>query len=101
MIDVRSWPKKWNDATLRRVVTLPENSPSRPWPMLGMLALGLVVGSALGGYVVSQRSRMKQVDKYAHRMRDELAGMGKPEVKPLDVVTSTRSNHRRKAASEV
>lgn len=82
-------------------MTLPEHSPSRQWPLVGMLALGLVAGSALGGYLVSQRSRMKQVDKYAHRMRDELDGMGKHEVKPVAVATSTRSNHRRKAASEV
>ena len=85
MIDVRSWPKKWNDATLRRVVTLPENSPSRPWPMLGMLAIGLVVGAALGGYAVSQRSQMKRLATYAQRMRDELT-VGKVEaVKPIAV----------------
>jgi hypothetical protein len=84
VIDFRSWPKKWNDATLRRVVTLPENSPSRPWPMLGMLALGLVVGAALGGYAVSQRSQMKRLATYAQRMRDELTvGRSKPSSRSL------------------
>jgi hypothetical protein len=102
VIDLRSWPKRWNDASLRRIATLPENSPSRPWPLLGMLALGLVAGAALGGYAMSQRSQMKRLSLYAHRMRDELAARGRVEtVKPVAVVTSTRSNHRRKATSEV
>jgi hypothetical protein len=101
-MDLMSWPKKWNDASLRRIATLPENSPSRPWPLLGMLALGLVAGAALGGYAVSQRSQMKRLPVNAQRMRDELADEGRVEaVTPVAVVTSTRSNHRRKATSEV
>jgi hypothetical protein len=108
-MDLRSWPKKWNDAShrwndasLRRIATLPEYSPSRPWPLLGMLALGLVAGAALGGYAVSQRSQMKRLATYAHRVGDELASMGTVEgVKPVAVVTPPRSNHRRKAALEV
>ena len=103
MMDFRSWPKKWNDASLRQIARLPEDSPSRTWPLLGMLALGLVAGAALGGYAVSQRSQMKRLAMYGHRMSDELAAMGKDEaIKPsVSVVTSHRSNHRRKAASEV
>jgi hypothetical protein len=102
VIDLRSWPKRWNDASLRRIATLPENSQSRPWPLLSMLALGLVAGAALGGYAVSQRSQMKRFSTYAHGMRDELAARGRVEaVKPVAAVTSTRSNHRRKATSEV
>ena len=101
-MDFRSWPKKWNDASLGDFVTMPEYSPSRPWPLLGMLGIGLVVGAALGGYAVSQRSQMKRLAKHAHRMGDELAAMGKAEAaKPAAVVEATRSNHRRKAASEV
>jgi hypothetical protein len=70
--------------------------------MFGMLALGLVAGAALGGYAVSQRSQMKRLATYAHRMGDEMAAMGKDEaVKPVHVAASQRSNHRRKAASEV
>jgi hypothetical protein len=100
-MDLRSWPKKWNNAALRRIATLPENSPSRTWPLLGMLALGLVAGATLGGYAVSQRSQMKRLATYAHRVRDELAAIGEPEVKSVAAVTAPRSNHRRKATSEV
>ena len=109
MIDLRSWPKKWNDAGLRQLVTLPEDTRSSPWPMLGMLAIGLVAGAALGGYAASQRSHMARLAGYAHRMGDEPAVMGgdeginkgiKDELKPSPV-TSNRSNHGRKAASEV
>jgi hypothetical protein len=102
MMDFRSWPKKWNDASLRQIARLPENSSSRTWPLLGMLALGLVAGAALGGYAVSQRSQMKRLAMYGRRVRDELTDMGKDEaVKPVAVATSRDSNHRRKAASEV
>ena len=99
-MDIRSWPKKWNDASLRQFATLPEFSPSpRPWPLLGMLALGLVAGVAIGGYTVSQRSHMRRLAGYAHRMGDGLADMSTDEVeRPL---TAPRSNHRRKAAAEV
>jgi hypothetical protein len=94
------WPKRWSDASLGDIATLPEFSRSRPWPMLGMLAIGLVAGAALGGYAVSQRAQMKRLATYAHRVSDELTGMdGAESAEP--VVTSTRSNHRRKATSEV
>jgi hypothetical protein len=98
-MDLRSWPKRWNDASLRQIATLPEFPQSRPWPLLGMLAIGLVAGAALGGYAVSQRSQMKRLSSYAHRMGEELAAMSSDEdVKP--VATSSRSNHRRKAVAE-
>jgi hypothetical protein len=108
-MDLRSWPKKWNDASqkwndasLRQIATLPEYPRSRPWPLLGILAAGLVAGAAIGGYAVSQRSQMKRLATYAHRMGDELGAMGTPEaVKPVVVVMSPRPIHRRKAASEV
>jgi hypothetical protein len=98
--DLRTLGKHWNDAALERIAAgLPRRAQSRPWPMLGMLALGLVAGAALGGYAVTQRARMKRLATYAHSMRDEL--VGEPEDKPAAVVTSTPSNHRRKATSEV
>ncbi len=100
-MDITSWPKKWNDASLRDIAHLPEFSRSRPWPMLGMLALGLVAGVAIGGYAASQRSQMKRLANYAHRLGDELAGLDDAPVKPPSVVTSPRSNHRRKAAAKV
>jgi hypothetical protein len=67
-----------------------------------MFALGLVAGVALGGYAAAQRSHMKRLGSYAHRMGDELAAMGTDEeAEPAGVDTTTRSNHRRKATSEV
>ena len=79
---------------------LPRRAPSRTWPLLGMLALGLVAGAAIGGYAVSQRSHMKRLSDYAHRMGDELSGLDTDEDNPV-AVTTHRSNHRRKATSEV
>jgi hypothetical protein len=98
LIDLRSWPKRWNESGLRDIAILPENSGSRPWPLIGMLAIGLVAGAALGGYAVSQRNQMQRLARHAHRMADELAAMGSEE-SPKQV--TSRSNHRRKATSEV
>ena len=100
-MDLRSWGKKWNDAPTGRFVTLPENRPAQAWPLLAMLALGLVAGAGFGGYVVSQRAHMKRLAQYAHRMGDELAVLAQPDAEPAAAATSPRSNHRRKAASEV
>lgn len=71
----------------------------RPWPLLGMLAIGLVAGVAIGGYTVSQWSHMRRLAGYAHRMGDELGDMATDEAERPP--TATRSNHRRKAAAEV
>ncbi len=98
MRDFTSWPKKWNDASLGDFVALPEfQQGGRQWSMFGMLALGLVAGAAIGGYAVTQRAQMKRLAKHARRMGDELAAMGDGDV----VKPTTRSNHRRKATSEV
>jgi hypothetical protein len=101
--DLKSWGRHWNDTAMERIAdALPRSSPSRTWPLLGMLALGLVAGAALGGYVVSQRSHMKRLSDYAHRMGDQLANSETlDEDEPAPVVTTHRSNHRRKARSEV
>jgi len=98
MTDFRSWPKKWNDASLSDLVVLPEfKQSSGPWPLIGMLAVGLVAGAAIGGYAVSQRAQIKRLAKRARRMSDELAAMSDTdEVKP-----ATRDNHRRKATAEI
>jgi hypothetical protein len=94
------WPKRWNDASLRDIATLPEFSRSRPWPMFGMLALGLVAGAALGGYAVSQRAQIKRLAMRAQGMADELAmGEVEPDRRPAETIH--RSNHGRKATSEV
>ena len=101
LTDLRSWGKHWNDAAIERIAgALPRSSPSRTWPLLGMLALGLVAGAVLGGYAVSQRSHMKRLSDYAHRMGDELAPDDSDDDSPV-AVTTHRSNHRRKATSEV
>ena len=101
LADLKSWGKHWNDAALERIAdALPRSSQSRTWPMLGMLALGLVAGAAIGGYAVSQRSHMKRLSDYAHRMGDELTPEDIDDDGPV-AVTTHRSNHRRKATSEV
>jgi hypothetical protein len=100
-MDLAAWRNRFGDINLRRIAILPEKPQSRAWPLLGMLALGLVTGAALGGYAISQRSQMKRLSTYAHRMRDELATMGKVEAEPDAAGSVPRSNHRRKAASEV
>jgi len=101
VIDLRSWPKRQNDASLRQIATLLENATSRRWPMLGMFALGMVAGAALGGYAVSHRSKLKRPGTHAHRGVDDPVGVATAEnVKPAEVVT-IGANHRRKAALEV
>jgi hypothetical protein len=96
-----SWPRDWNRAAMRRIRALEPEAPSRTWPLLGMLALGLVAGAALGGYAVSQRQQIKRLAVYARRMRDDFAGIGEPARETVAVATPRRSNHRRKATSEV
>ena len=96
-----SWPKGWNEAARRRMAILEGKTPSRPWPLLGMLALGLLAGAALGAYAVSQRSQVKRLAIYPGRMRDDFAGIGEPALKAVAVGTPRRSNHRRKATAEV
>ena len=99
--DLKSWGRHWNDAAMERIAdVLPRSSPSRTWPMLGMLVLGLVAGAAIGGYAVSQRSHLKRLSDYAHPMGDELSSSDSDDDNPV-AVTTHRSNHRRKATSEV
>ena len=92
MIDMRSWPKKWNDASLRQIATLPENS-SGGWSLLGMFAVGVVAG-ALGSFAMTQRSQLKRL---AMRAMD---GMDDESIRVVAKPASTL-NHRRKAASKV
>jgi hypothetical protein len=104
MTDLRSWAKKWNDASLRQIATMRERESSRRWPLVGMFAIGLVAG-AIGSYAVTQRSQIKLMARRALMLRDEVVGeFGMAEVaKPVSVTShrSNRSNHRRKAAAEV
>ena len=98
MSNLRSLPKQWNDAAMRRIAERLDR-PRSGWPLLGMLALGLIAGAAIGGYAVSQRAQLKRLSIYTRRMGGELAGMGRSEDEPELIVP--RSNHRRKATSEV
>ena len=102
MTDLRSWAKRWNDASLRQIATLREPSPPSRWPLLGMFATGLVAG-AIGSYAVTQRSQIKRFVRRAliarRRVIDEFGGV--KVAKPVSVTTSHRSNHRRKAVAEV
>ena len=99
--DLRTWVKRWNEASLRRIVTLREPASSRRWPLFGMFAIGLVAG-AVGSYAVTQRSQIKRLATLAFMARNE----GFDEVREDEVaqpvsVTSHRSNHRRKSAVKV
>jgi hypothetical protein len=86
---------------MRRIGALQPEAPSRTWPLLGMLALGLLAGAALGGYAVSHRSQIKRFAVYSGRMRDDFAGNGEPARNTVAVGNPRRSNHRREATTEV
>jgi len=86
---------------MRRIARRLDSAQPSRWPLLGMLALGLVAGAAIGGYAVSQRSQLKRLSAYVRQMGDGLTDLGTPEAKTVAVVTVPRSNHRRKATSEV
>ena len=86
---------------MRRLASLERRTPSRTWPLLGMLVLGLVAGAALGGYAMSQRSQLKRFATYAGRVREAMARMGRSELESVDTAKTPRTNHRRKATSEV
>jgi len=102
VIDLTSLRKRWNDAALPQIPTLPFEPQSRTWPLLGMLAIGLVAGAALGGYAMSQRSQLRRLAMHAYRMGDEPDDMRRVDAAPpVAATTSTLSNHRRKTASEV
>jgi hypothetical protein len=68
--------------------------------MLGMLALGLVAGAAIGGYAVSKRAQIKRLAMRAGGTADEPA-IGEVEAVQSPTDAARRSNHGRKAPSEV
>jgi hypothetical protein len=99
--DLRSLGKHWNHVAMQRIAaSLPENARPRPWPLFGMLLIGLVAGAAIGALAVSQRSQISRLALRARRVRDEMTSMGKVDVEPV-TVTTHRANHRRKETSEV
>jgi len=98
MSDLRSWGKHLNDAALERISdALPRTSRTRVMPMIGMLLLGLLAGAAIGGYVISQRSRLNRFGEYPGGKAGEGIDL---EDEPVGVRTH-RANNRRKATSEV
>src|SRR5581483_11910117 len=97
--DLRSWPRQWNEAAMRRLVQRYEPSQPSRWTLFGMLALGLVAGAAVGGYAVSQRSRFERLPELALRVREMRAGRRLQDDGEATVV-AVSSNPRRKATSE-
>jgi hypothetical protein len=96
--DLRSRGKQFNDAALERIAEAwPRRSPSRTWPLLGVLAIGLMAGAAIGAYAVS---RMNRLSEYPDHMGGEPAEAdGDEDVEPV-AVTTHRTNHRRKGITE-
>jgi hypothetical protein len=101
VIRLKSWPKQWNDAAMRRIANRFERPRRSLWPLIGVLGLGLVAGAAIGGYAVSQRAQLKRISTYARRMKFGLAEIGTPDREPAEVISVPRSNHGRKATAEV
>jgi hypothetical protein len=102
MTDLRSLGKQWNQAAIERIAAgLPRRTPSRPWPRVGMLAVGLVAGAALGGYAVSRFARMRRLVAYTQRTGDVAAIHRDRPIHPAVAARSPRSNRRRRATSEV
>src|SRR5258708_25949559 len=90
--ELRSWGRHGNGAAMERIADmLPRRAPSRTWPMLGMLAIGLVAGAAIGGYAVSQRSHMKRLAEYADRMGGEMSSPDRGDDHPV-AATPPRSH---------
>lgn len=99
MIDLRSWPKRWNEGSLGRIATLPESSTDR-WSLVGAFVIGLAAG-AITCYAVVQRSQIERLARRAIDVGDEPDPFGGIESSKSVSVTSHRSNHRPKAVVEV
>lgn len=98
-MDLKSWRNRWNEASLPQIPVLPFESQSRPWPLFGMLLIGLCAGAAIGGYAVSQRSQINRLALHARRIRDDMNSVGHFDEEPV-TVTTHRTNHRPKTTSE-
>jgi len=96
--DLKSRGKQWNDAALERIAEAwPRRAPSRTWSLLGVLAVGLLAGAAIGGYAVS---RMKRLSEYTDHQGDEPTEAGGDEEAEPVAVTTHRTNHRRKGPTD-
>lgn len=86
---------------MRQAAGLRQPPPSRRWPLAGMFAVGLVAG-AIGSYAFTQRSRIESLAARAFDGRQQaVEESGELEVGNPISITSHRSNHRRRADSEV
>lgn len=104
MTDLRALAKRLNDASLSRIANLREPSPGRGWSLVGMFALGALIGAA-GVYAVTQRTRIARLAELAARATMSRRGDSE-DLDGIDLdnpisVTTHHSNHRRKAAAEV
>jgi hypothetical protein len=100
MTDPRAWVRRWNEASLRQIAALRKADSSR-WPLVGMFAMGLVVGG-MGIYAVTQRTQIKRLASRAFgATREELGESGWVEAAKPVSAASSRENHRRKAVAEV
>jgi hypothetical protein len=93
--------KSWNEATMRRIVRRLERQRPSPWPLVGVLAVGLVAGAAIGGYAVSQRRRITKLARYVAQLGDRVGQSDmQSELEAADANTVPLSHHRRKATTE-
>jgi hypothetical protein len=100
LIDLRSLPRRWNEAYGGRFATLPEPGSRSRWPLAGMFALGILAGAAITAVLMAQRSLSDAYGEQSYWMGDRVEGSGSAE--PEDVsVTTHRSNHRPKTTTEV
>ena len=85
---------------MRQIAAL-RKADSSPWPLVGMFAMGMVVGG-MGIYAVTQRSYIKRLAGRAFGLgREELGESGWVEAAKPVSAASNRKNHRRKAVAEV
>jgi hypothetical protein len=101
-MDLRSWRNRGEAAAQRGLSILPHRSSTRVWPLLGVLALGMVTGAVMGIFAASQMPQLKRLASQARRFADETRAAHSVEPdEDAVVVTSHRANNRRKAISEV
>ena len=85
---------------MHRIASRFERTRPSKWPLVGILALGLVAGAAIGGLAMSQRWRMERLSELVRRARRQDTEMGMHEGDLATVIPVPRSNDRRKATSE-
>jgi hypothetical protein len=96
----RAWVRRLNEASLKQIAIVRKPDSSR-WPLVGMFAMGLVVG-ATGVYAASRRSQITRLARRAFGPPGpEVGESGWVEATKPVSAASSRKNHRRKAVVEV